>query len=422
MISRCTLLPALIASAALLSSTAGHTQSIYVGGLDTLFMEADPVAGTFVPLGACGGSIQSMVESYQDLYIGDVGGRVYIHYANPTHPNAGLTTYLFDSPNDATALVDYGGALLVGGSDGSVLMIDKRDGSVEATYSVQFPIGALALDGDTLYFGSPNKVVGKIDLVLGGTAIIGACGGPVQSMVIDGDHLILGTPNQLIYRMRTDTGLLDAFFPVTNNATSLLLHTGDLLVGGSDSSILRVNKDDGTLISTLSSPGQDVSAMAISPLVQEPGLPYCFGIDCPCGNPDPLAGCANTQGKGARMHASGSSSFLADDLVITVDGLPSGAWSIIYMGALTNEVPFGDGLLCAGAGYPLFRFPIQQTGASGSLSIGPGIADYSLNNFPALGQISPSSTWLWQIWYRNPQGPCGSGFNTSNGYKVAFTQ
>ena len=42
-------------------------QTIYVGGMDTLFMQGDPVNGNFQVLGLCGGAIQTMTESYEDL-------------------------------------------------------------------------------------------------------------------------------------------------------------------------------------------------------------------------------------------------------------------------------------------------------------------------------------------------------------------
>ena len=55
----------------------------------------------------------------------------------------------------------------------------------------------------------------------------------------------------------------------------------------------------------------------------------------------------------------------------------------VVMGSAQIEVPFGDGKLCAGAGSTgLFRFPVQNSGASGALVEGPGIVAYSLASFP----------------------------------------
>ncbi|MFT7670037.1 MAG: hypothetical protein ACI8X5_002744 [Planctomycetota bacterium] len=413
---------ALLPALALLAGQHANAQTIYVGGLDTFFMEGDPTAGNFSALGACGGSIQSMVESYQDLYLGDVGGRVYLYHGNPNLPSFMFTNYVFDSPNDAIALADYGGTLLVGGTDGSVHMIDKRDGSVERTFNVPSPIGAIFRDEDTLFVGSPDLTVYKIDLLGGGATVLGTCAGQVHSMTLDSGELILGTPTGLIYKMDVDTGFLTSSFTVPNDAQALVMDGGKLLVGGSDGSILRVNVDTGAVILTLNSLGADVSALAISPAFVEPGIPYCFGIDCPCANQNATGGCTNSTGKGAQMRGIGSTSVLADDFTLTVDNMPTSSWGVVYMGALSNEINLGDGLLCAGAGYPLYRFQIQNSGGNGSLTLGPGIVNYAAKKFDTLGQINPGDTKLWQIWFRNPTGPCGSGFNTSNGYSVSFSQ
>lgn len=405
---------------ALVASPFAAAQTLYVGGQDTLFMKGDPVAGNFQLLGACGGSIQSMVESYQDLYLGDVGGRVYVYHGRPSDPLFSLTHYLFDSPNDASALVDYGGALLVGGSDSTVHLIDKADGSLERTYHVTVPVGAMLRVGGTLYVGSPTLDVMQVDLESGAVSLLGTCGGQIHSMALDDAHLVFGTPQSLVYRMQLATGLVDAAFVVPNDATAMTMHTGELLVGGSDGSILRMDPETGVLSGTLASLGSDVSALVLGPDQPAPGHPFCYGLDCPCGNDDALAGCENSTGRGAWMSGSGTTSVTDDDLVLSTEQLPQGAWSIVYMGALADDLPLGDGKLCTGGGYPLFRFPIKNSGASGTIVEGPGLVAYSQQQFGALGEIHPSSTWLFQIWYRNPSGPCGLGFNTSNGYSVTF--
>jgi hypothetical protein len=423
---RNTVLRTLSALAPLALLSTANAQTLYTAGLDSFFSKADPNAGVFQPLGACGGSVQSMIESYQDLYLGDVGGRVYKHFGHPSGPFPGNTTYLFDSPNDATALADYGGALLVGGSDSTVHMINKISGVVEETFNTLSPVGAMVRVGDTLFVGSGTTQVVKINLRTGAQNIFGVCGGEIRSMAEDGTHLFLGTSfsgatQGVVYTMLMSSGIVDGAFMVANDANGMARLGNDLFVGGSDRSILRVDSSTGAVVDTLTSNGFDVSALAMSPVVEEPGVPYCFGLGCPCGNDDPLSGCANSTQVGASMRGTGSSSFLADDLVVTVDQLPPNKFAVNYMGILTNDIPFGDGKLCTGGGYPIFRFPIQNSGSSGTIALGPGIVAHSQANFGALGQISPSSTWLFQIWYRNPTGPCTSGFNTSNGYTVTFT-
>jgi|GEM_PF-1695782 len=412
---------AALGALALLPTPQLSAQTIYLGGMDTLFMEGDPVAGNFQFLGACGGQIACMIESFEDLYLGDVGGRVYQYFGRDSHPNTGVTTYLFDSPNDSTALADYGGTLLVGGSDGSVHSIDKRDGSVEESFDATRPVGAMLRIGRDLFVGSPTFDVMRIDLQTGATSLHGVCGGQIHAMTLDDDHFVFGTPSGVIYRMDVASGIVDAAFLVPNDATALAMHAGDLLVGGSDGSVLRMNPVDGTPLATLNSAGNDVSAMAMAPDVAAPGWTYCYGLDCPCGNEDPVGGCANSLGEGARMLGSGTNSVLADDLVLTADRLPPNVSSVNYMGSILNDLPFGDGKLCTGGGYPIFRYRLQNAGPEGVVTSVPGLVAHSKENFAGGGgQILPGTTWIWQIWYRNPPGPCGSGFNTSNAYLVSF--
>ena len=149
---------------------------------------------------------------------------------------------------------------------------------------------------------------------------------------------------------------------------------------------------------------------------------YCFcASGAPCSNPDPGAGCANSTGGGALLAACGTDGVAADDLVLTVTGTTPNQNGLIYMGGGTAQVPFGDGLRCVGAGNSGFhRFPVQGTGPLGELVEGPGIAAWAASHFPAGGQISAGSTWNFQGWFRDPQGPCGSGFNFSNGLAVTF--
>ncbi|MFT5154100.1 MAG: hypothetical protein ACI841_004107 [Planctomycetota bacterium] len=54
------------------------------------------------------------------------------------------------------------------------------------------------------------------------------------------------------------------------------------------------------------------------------------------------------------------------------------------------------------------------------MMIGPGLVQESRTSFGAAGCISAASTWHFQAWYRDPQGPYGSGFNLSNAVSVAF--
>ena len=81
--------------------------------------------------------------------------------------------------NDATALLLHGGNLLVGGSDATVLRVDKGDGTVLDTLNASVPVGAMELIDGELFVGSPLGVVFKGDPVSGGFGFWGTCGGSV---------------------------------------------------------------------------------------------------------------------------------------------------------------------------------------------------------------------------------------------------
>lgn len=148
-----------------------------------------------------------------------------------------------------------------------------------------------------------------------------------------------------------------------------------------------------------------------------PGTPYCFGVDCPCGNDSPLSGCANSTGVGATLVGTGSASIAADDLGMSMAQLVPNQPVLLFSAdqALNGGagIAFGDGLRCAG--FAVIRLGTQPAGADGTLDFGPGLI--SLESGPAPGQIR-----RYQGWYRNPTGgPCGSGFNLTNGFAVTFT-
>jgi len=149
------------------------------------------------------------------------------------------------------------------------------------------------------------------------------------------------------------------------------------------------------------------------------GIESCFGVGCPCGNDDAGAGCANATGAGAYMAGVGSLSVAADDLVLATTQEPAIANGILFMGTGTVAgLPFGDGLRCVGGS--TFRWPLKNAGASGSSTYGPGLAAQSFANHPPAFQLTPGSTWIFQLWYRDTVGPCGSGYNLSNAVTATF--
>lgn len=142
----------------------------------------------------------------------------------------------------------------------------------------------------------------------------------------------------------------------------------------------------------------------------------------PCANPDASRGCVNSSGRGGSLAACHSASVTADDLTLDATFLPAGQSGLVFMGPSTiAPIPFGDGLRCVdGGGVGLFRFPVHASDPEGSFTEGPGIVAHSHASFPPAGGIEAGDTWSFQAWYRDPAGPCGSGFNTSQALAIQF--
>lgn len=146
---------------------------------------------------------------------------------------------------------------------------------------------------------------------------------------------------------------------------------------------------------------------------------YCFGdgaeATCPCGNlGSATSGCANSTGAGATLAGLGSNGVALDELRLLGGGLPPGTPALLFVG--TQEVAggagalFGDGLRCVGG--PILRLGVQASDAGGAASWGPGLS--------AQGAWSGGDTRRFQVWYRDPAGPCSTGFNLSHGLEVVF--
>ncbi len=155
------------------------------------------------------------------------------------------------------------------------------------------------------------------------------------------------------------------------------------------------------------------------------GEPFCMGDSCPCGNDDPTAGCGNDglDGDpltGARLSRSaGTTNIFADDLVLTLEGATPNRFGMILIGAQAVQNPLGDGWLCIALGSAgIQRSAPQQTGESGSFSQTRFVAyAEGLATVP----IGTGTQLLFQGYYRDGGGPCGSGFNLSNALPVTFT-
>jgi hypothetical protein len=73
----------------------------------------------------------------------------------------------------------------------------------------------------------------------------------------------------------------------------------------------------------------------------------------------------------------------------------------------------------AGGGIGLYRLGGSSADTDGIARRGPGIVAQT-QHLPPPGRIQAGQTWSFQAWYRDPQGPCHTGTNFTNGVRVAF--
>ena len=166
-----------------------------------------------------------------------------------------------------------------------------------------------------------------------------------------------------------------------------------------------------------------VSGDASAP-TPEPGFQYCPGdgvsphTPCPCGNDNDgsMSGCdwvTAGGGAGAALTATGDPNYVNPDVTLVATNVENNFG--IFFGANNqtnggNGALFGDGLRCAGGG--LVRLTAPTLASGNTASHGPVEAsDIS---------AGPGVTRRYQYWFRTPGGPCGTIFNLSNGYEIAW--
>lgn len=380
---------------------------------------AHAVAGQADLVGLCGGQVQAMTALDGAVYLGTPYGIVY-----RWSPGGGLG-YAYDFAGDVRGMAAHGGSVILGTADGRLTWVDPADGGVLSSMETSFSLESLLLEGDVLLLGTTQGFVMAYDLSDQSTAFFGLCTDAVVSLASDGATSFAGEPSGNVLRFGLEHKHFLGTLSTPAPALSLALFGGDLLVGGGDGVVRRLDRLDGTLKGSFDNSSPHFSIVSpIDALVAlpeaEPDSAFCHGVLCPCGNDDAENGCRTSTGFGSALIGTGSASAAADDLVLYAYDLPAASFARHYMSPAQSALPFGDGLLCAsGGGYPSFRFDVALTGP-GALNMGPGVVAHAHEHFGPAGAIAPGQTWKFQVWFRDPAGPCGSGFNTSPGYAIAF--
>jgi hypothetical protein len=406
----------LLAGFAALGSAPAAAQDVYLGSRTTAVSRNDFLDGSGALVGACGGIVQSMTALGGEIFIGDITGNIYRHT-----PATSAFGYAFTADNDALSLATHNGDLLVGGSDSTIKRYDPSTGVLKGTLTTGFglPIEAMVVLGDTVVIGSLSGLIQSGHALTGGFQFWGSCGNAITALATDGDQLFAADQGERIWRFEVATKSLSGSFQVPSEVGGMTLIGGDLVVGSVDNTVRRHDRISGALKSSFTT-FFAIDALTVNQM-PEPGQSYCFGTACPCGNNDVENGCVNGTGFGSGLVATGSASVSADNLEIAVYDLPANVMGRFYMSPLQSSMPFGNGMLCTGgSGYPTFRLNFGTTGGKGILRAGPGIAAYALQNIGPSAQIFPGSTWHFQGWFRDINGPCGFSFNTTSAYTVNF--
>jgi len=146
--------------------------------------------------------------------------------------------------------------------------------------------------------------------------------------------------------------------------------------------------------------------------------PYlCVGdgsvTNCPCGNlGDAQRGCSHSGGHGARLVLGGSQFDELGGLMVEAIALPPQTPALLFTGGLSGEaivMPFNDGTLCFGGG------SVVRHGARFADALGSA---YWTGDFDASTGRDPGEQIVLQVWFRDPEGPCGTGSNFTQAVRM----
>jgi hypothetical protein len=272
---------------------------------------------------------------------------------------------------------------------------------------------AVAIEGDWLFASSPSSSSGgPTSTIAVFESIAGSWQAPQvlrsgglsqygQSLDAVGDLLLAGTPTwgadgNLILHRRTDSGWkVEAAFDSPSYGAILLQLGGDVAL---DTTFL--------VGSAVQIPGANIGGAYVFDLAAGSTTTYCTGA-------------ANSVGPGAIISSYGPNSISANEFSLVAARLPPHVLGKFYYGPEVQQLPFGNGFACVGAGgLGTFRLlPLLQAEEDGMVA---RHLDFTLPPASSgAGQILPGSTWCFQYWYRDPASG-GAGFNLSDAVSITF--
>lgn len=325
--------------------------------------------------------------------------------------NGGFHNGLFAWDTEASAGAPPGAVALVGGaaelSENASFLTTLSQGLCVPPDAEALAFDLVSTDFDLASGGFPDAF--EVSLLDGAFGSVVPTWDPAATSFFnvqeDGTQLVapgvdVAPAPGVVARVRLD---LAALAPALSAADDLVLYFD--LIGADGDAGSRVAVDD-VLFETSS-----------------PGVSFCEGVACPCGNDAPGRGCANSTGQGALLEALGSASLQAGDLTLHASGMPQN-FAVFILAADEACSVLGDGYLAVQPGIyqpGVLRASIQLVDANGTATLGPDAVSAIEAGVGMPGLITSGSTWFLQVAYRDePTSPCGTRFNLTNGVRVTF--
>ena len=136
-------------------------------------------------------------------------------------------------------------------------------------------------------------------------------------------------------------------------------------------------------------------------------------MSCPCANSGSTrGGCQHSGGESGRLILGGSQYPVLGGMSVHATNLPAGVPAMLFSSGISGEamaVPFHDGLFCHGNGNVIrhgARFADET-----------GFCDWTGDYSSTEGRIAGESVLL-QVWFRDTNGPCGTGSNFTQATKL----